>query len=91
MEKKGFKDGPRTYYYHTPFSYKDFLLIIVFIIILVVAYFLALHLPITGINDVRIKIYINDYLIISKIHYYQLRKDKTKTKPLCLIFYMSIT
>src|SRR5699024_229162 len=55
MEKKGFKDGPRTYYYHTPFSYKDFLLIIVFIIILVVAYFLALHLPITGINDVRIK------------------------------------
>ena len=27
MEKKGFKDGPRTYYYHAPFSYKDILLI----------------------------------------------------------------
>ncbi|MGY3481273.1 MULTISPECIES: energy-coupling factor transporter transmembrane component T family protein [Staphylococcus] len=55
MEKKGFKDAPRTYYYHAPFSYKDVLLIIVFSIILIVAYFLALHLPITGINDVRIK------------------------------------
>src|SRR5699024_5567758 len=29
MEKKGFKDGPRTYYYYAPFSYKDLLLIIV--------------------------------------------------------------
>lgn len=54
MEKKGFKDGPRTYYYYAPFSYKDILLIIIVIIILIVAYFLAQQLPITGINDVRI-------------------------------------
>src|SRR5699024_10461761 len=53
MEKKGFKDGPRTYYYYAPFSYKDILLIIIVIIILIVAYFLAQQLPITGINDVR--------------------------------------
>ncbi|PHK50564.1 energy-coupling factor transporter transmembrane component T family protein [Staphylococcus edaphicus] len=54
MEKKGFKDGPRTYYYHAPFSYKDFLLIIVVGFILISAYYLALYFPITGIDDVRI-------------------------------------
>lgn len=54
MEKKGFKDGPRTYYYYAPFSYKDLLLIVVVSSILIVAYFLAQYIPITGINDVRI-------------------------------------
>ena len=28
MESKGFKDGPRTYYYKAPFSYKDILLLV---------------------------------------------------------------
>ncbi|NWK84463.1 energy-coupling factor transporter transmembrane protein EcfT [Staphylococcus sp. GSSP0090] len=54
MEKKGFKDGPRTYYYHAPFSYKDILLIIVIGLILISAYYLAQYFPITGIDDVRI-------------------------------------
>lgn len=54
MEKKGFKDGPRTYYYYAPFSYKDLLLIIVVSSILILSYLLAQYLPITGINDVRI-------------------------------------
>ena len=54
MEKKGFKDGPRTYYYHAPFSYKDILLIIVMGLILISAYYLSLYFPITGIDDVRI-------------------------------------
>ncbi|WP_436861359.1 energy-coupling factor transporter transmembrane component T family protein [Staphylococcus caeli] len=54
MEKKGFKDGPRTYYYHAPFSYKDILFVVVVGIILISAYFLAQYLPITGIEDVRI-------------------------------------
>ena len=53
MEKKGFKDGPRTYYYHAPFSYKDILLIIVMGLILISAYYLSLYFPITGIDDVR--------------------------------------
>ncbi|MEP9851601.1 energy-coupling factor transporter transmembrane component T [Staphylococcus aureus] len=54
MEKKGFKDGSRTYYYYAPFSYKDLLLIIVVSSILILSYLLAQYLPITGINDVRI-------------------------------------
>lgn len=54
MEKKGFKDGPRTYYYHAPFSYKDILFVVIVGIILISAYFLAQYLPITGIEDVRI-------------------------------------
>ncbi|WP_436853568.1 energy-coupling factor transporter transmembrane component T family protein [Staphylococcus caeli] len=54
MEKKGFKDGPRTYYYHAPFSYKDILFVVVVGIILISAYYLAQYLPITGIEDVRI-------------------------------------
>lgn len=54
MEKKGFKDGPRTYYYPAPFSYKDILLIIVMGLILISAYYLSLYFPITGIDDVRI-------------------------------------
>ncbi|MDN6720703.1 MAG: energy-coupling factor transporter transmembrane protein EcfT, partial [Staphylococcus equorum] len=37
-----------------PFSYKDLLLIVVVSSILIVAYFLAQYVPITGINDVRI-------------------------------------
>lgn len=54
MEKKGFKDGKRTYYYYAPFSYKDILFIISIIIIAICAYFLSTLLPITGIQDIRI-------------------------------------
>lgn len=53
MEKKGFKDGPRTYYYNIPFSYRDLLLVVVFIALLGSAYLLAHYIPITGIMDVR--------------------------------------
>ena len=31
MESKGFKDGPRTYYYRVPFSYKDIVFIALYI------------------------------------------------------------
>ena len=54
MEKKGFKDGKRTYYYYAPFSYKDILFVIIIILIAVCAYFLSVLLPITGIQDIRI-------------------------------------
>jgi energy-coupling factor transport system permease protein len=54
MEKKGFKDGPRTYYYYAPFSYKDILLIIVMIVLVALAFILAHFMPITSINDVRV-------------------------------------
>ncbi|MBG3873640.1 energy-coupling factor transporter transmembrane protein EcfT [Staphylococcus xylosus] len=54
MEKNGFKDGPRTYYYYAPFSYKDFLLILVMGIMLLSAYLLAQYIPITGIEDIRV-------------------------------------
>lgn len=54
MESKGFKDGPRTYYYHAPFSYKDIILIICLLIIIGLSYYLSATLPITGIHDVRI-------------------------------------
>ena len=41
MEKKGFKDGPRTYYYYVPFSYKDIILIVVMIVLVALAFILA--------------------------------------------------
>lgn len=54
MEKKGFKDGPRTYYYFVPFSYKDIVLVIIMIVVVIVALALAHYVPITNINDVRV-------------------------------------
>ncbi|MGV3243651.1 energy-coupling factor transporter transmembrane component T family protein [Staphylococcus sp. 11261D007BR] len=53
MEKKGFQDGPRTYYYHVPFSFKDIILIILVVLFVVCAFLLANYLPITNIMDVR--------------------------------------
>ncbi|VYT74279.1 energy-coupling factor transporter transmembrane protein EcfT [Staphylococcus simulans] len=53
MEKKGFKDGKRTYYYYAPFSYRDILFILLFAAILIISVMLAHYLPITGITDVR--------------------------------------
>ncbi|MDO5375833.1 MAG: energy-coupling factor transporter transmembrane component T [Staphylococcus rostri] len=53
MEKKGFHDGKRTYYYHVPFSYRDPLLIVLLIAIIAVAFGCAHYLPITGIVDAR--------------------------------------
>ncbi|HCY1370511.1 TPA: energy-coupling factor transporter transmembrane protein EcfT [Staphylococcus aureus] len=54
MESKGFRDGPRTYYYNVPFSYKDVIFIIVLIAIIILAYYCSITLPITGIDDVRL-------------------------------------
>ena len=54
MESKGFRDGPRTYYYNVPFSYKDVIFIIVLIAIITLAYYCSITLPITGIDDVRL-------------------------------------
>ena len=54
MESKGFRDGPRTYYYNVPFSYKDIIFIIVLIAIITMAYYCSITLPITGIDDVRL-------------------------------------
>lgn len=54
MEKKGFKDGPRTYYYNTSFSYKDIILIVAVGAIILLTYVLAHFIPITGIEDVRL-------------------------------------
>ena len=54
MEKKGFRSGPRTYYYHTTFSYKDILTFVVVILCIVLAMLGAHFFPITGIHDVRI-------------------------------------
>ncbi|UEX89482.1 energy-coupling factor transporter transmembrane component T family protein [Staphylococcus ratti] len=53
MEMKGFRDGPRTYYYQTPFSYRDLLLIVCIIALISAAFGLSHLLPITGILDVR--------------------------------------
>lgn len=53
MEKKGFQEGPRTYYYHTYFSWRDGALILLLIAIIAAAYYLSIVLPITGIYDVR--------------------------------------
>ena len=41
MESKGFKDGPRTYYYKAPFSYKDILFVICVVAILIIAFYLS--------------------------------------------------
>ncbi|MBI5972106.1 energy-coupling factor transporter transmembrane component T family protein [Staphylococcus caledonicus] len=54
MESKGFKDGPRTYYYKAPFSYKDILFVICLIGILALAFYLSQTFPITGITDARV-------------------------------------
>ncbi|TDM02263.1 energy-coupling factor transporter transmembrane component T family protein [Macrococcus carouselicus] len=53
MEKKGFKDGPRTYYYHVPFSWYDLLFVIVIVVLTSSAFMLADALPVTGLEDVR--------------------------------------
>ncbi|WP_145471303.1 energy-coupling factor transporter transmembrane component T family protein [Staphylococcus pettenkoferi] len=53
MEKKGFQDGPRTYYYKAPFSYKDIVFIVVTLALLAISCYLAHVLPLTGIPDVR--------------------------------------
>ncbi|KFE41852.1 energy-coupling factor transporter transmembrane component T family protein [Staphylococcus agnetis] len=53
MEMKGFKDGPRTYYYDAPFSYRDILLIVSIIGVVLCALMLSHYIPITGITDVR--------------------------------------
>ncbi|MFU0761220.1 energy-coupling factor transporter transmembrane component T [Staphylococcus pasteuri] len=54
MESKGFKDGPRTYYYRAPFSYKDLIFILSLLVIIGLSYYLSTTFPITGIHDVRI-------------------------------------
>ncbi|MGV2875448.1 energy-coupling factor transporter transmembrane component T [Macrococcus capreoli] len=53
MEKKGFHDGKRTYYYHVPFSYRDILLVLIMISIIVLSLICAMYLPITHITDAR--------------------------------------
>ena len=53
MESKGFKDGPRTYYYRVTFSYKDIVFIACILIIITLSFVLSSYLPITGIHDVR--------------------------------------
>ncbi|BGE82749.1 energy-coupling factor transporter transmembrane component T family protein [Staphylococcus petrasii] len=57
MESKGFKDGPRTYYYKAPFSYKDILFVICVVAILIIGFYLSQYLPITGITDARVSGY----------------------------------
>ena len=52
-KSKGFKDGPRTYYYRVPFSYKDIVFIACILIIITLSFVLSSYLPITGIHDVR--------------------------------------
>ncbi|MGW9856480.1 energy-coupling factor transport system permease protein [Staphylococcus hominis] len=54
MESKGFKDGPRTYYYKAPFSYKDIIFVIMTIALLICAFYLSQYFPITGIKDARV-------------------------------------
>lgn len=54
MESKGFKDGPRTYYYKAPFSYKDILFIGMTIALLIIAFYLSQYFPITDIKDARV-------------------------------------
>lgn len=53
MESKDFKDGPRTYYYETPFSYKDVVFIVCVLMIIGLSFILSGYLPLTGIHDVR--------------------------------------
>ncbi|MFO3702482.1 energy-coupling factor transporter transmembrane component T [Staphylococcus felis] len=53
MEKKGFQDGPRTYYYHVPFSYRDVILVLLIILFVILAFTMTHFVPITHITDVR--------------------------------------
>lgn len=53
MEKKGFHNGARTYYYDVPFSYRDILLVLIFVLMLVGSYYLSIYIPITQVYDVR--------------------------------------
>lgn len=53
MEKKGFQDGPRTYYYKAPFSWRDIVLVILTIAIIAASYYLSQYMPLTGIKDIR--------------------------------------
>ncbi|REI00362.1 energy-coupling factor transporter transmembrane protein EcfT [Staphylococcus felis] len=53
MEKKGFQDGPRTYYYHVPFSYRDVILVLLIILFVILAFTMVHFVPITHITDVR--------------------------------------
>lgn len=53
MEMKGFRDGPRTYYYKTSFSFRDLGLIGCVIVIVTFAFLLSQFIPFTGILDVR--------------------------------------
>lgn len=53
MEKKGFHDGKRTYYYNVPFTYRDVVLVCLFIGIIALSYYLAITFPITHITDAR--------------------------------------
>ncbi|MCE4956547.1 energy-coupling factor transporter transmembrane component T family protein [Macrococcoides caseolyticum] len=53
MEKKGFHDGKRSYYYVVPFSYRDIILSALIIIMIIGSYCLANYFPITHISDVR--------------------------------------
>lgn len=54
METKGFKDGPRTYYYYAYFSYKDVVMVICMVIIIALAFYLSNTFPMTGITDARV-------------------------------------
>ena len=54
MESKGFKDGPRTYYYKAPFSYKDILFVGMTIAFTYYCFYLSQYFPITGIEDARV-------------------------------------
>lgn len=53
MEKKGFHEGARTYYYDTYFSWRDMVLVLLVIGIIAAAYYLSLQVPLTNIQDVR--------------------------------------
>ncbi|RXK18441.1 energy-coupling factor transporter transmembrane protein EcfT [Macrococcus sp. DPC7161] len=53
MEKKGFHEGKRTYYYYAPFSYKDIMLVFVLLIMILLSYYLAMNMPISNVADVR--------------------------------------
>ncbi|GGB08736.1 energy-coupling factor transporter transmembrane protein EcfT [Macrococcus hajekii] len=53
MEKKGFKEGPRTYYYYVPFSFYDLIFLAVIAILVFSAFLMADYWPVTALNDVR--------------------------------------
>ena len=52
MESKGFKDGPRTYYYQTPFHI-NLVFILCLLVIIGLSFLLSSYVPLTGIHDVR--------------------------------------